>query len=229
MIAVARSCPGLHVTHPGFLIARVLGSVSRVKVLGTLLQTGKAMSGREVARRARMPSSTAAQALRELVQTGIVRRTRVEGKTRYALNEHHHLLPKIRVLFDAENTLPDAIAVFLTKALRERGTVVRKLALSFSEKGEVLVLVDADPPFEQETLSHEIIERYGVELRGFVSNPAAGSECFGVWQEFTDEHAAEDSAPEHRPAVESRRLPGAKTQSFQDRSSRSSTEHRSGS
>ncbi len=160
-----------------------------MKVLGALLDAGKPMSGREVARRARMPASTAAQALRELVGVGVVVRVRTAGKTRYGLNPQHHLFQAVRALFRAEAALPDALAEFLAERLRRAGMDVRSLALSFTERGEVLALLAGKPALGREDVHEQIVNRYGLDFCGFVSDPAAGSERFGVWQEFSDDYS----------------------------------------
>ncbi len=194
MVAVSRNFPELQVVPPGFLLVRVLGSVSRVKVVGALLHAGGAMSGREVARRARMPASTAAHALAELCRVGLVRRVEKKGRARYAVNADHHLFPAVRALFAAEAALPDELAQFLSDHLRREGVSVRNLALSFTEGGEVLALVANKPQSATGELRQKVLARYGLEFCGFVSDPAAGSERFGVWQEFSDERT------ENRPA-----------------------------
>ncbi len=189
MVAVSRSFPNLHTTVPGFLLARVVGSVSRVKVLGALLDADRPMSGREVARRARMPASTAAQALRELVRVGLVRRETVDGKQRFAVNAQHYLFRPIRALFRAERALPDEVAAFLANHLRAAGAEVTSLALSFTDRAEVLVLVPEHAPPVRGEWRETLRGRYGLELCGIVSNPSAGAARFGVWQEFYDESA----------------------------------------
>ena len=206
MARVAKRFPGVHASPPGFLVSRVLGSVSRVRVLGTLLAAGRPMSGREVARRARMPASTAAQALGELLDVGLVRRIGDRQRGRDALEPDHYLFAVVRAVFEAEARLPDAVAEFLSGHLSRTRGRGGPLALSFTGKGEMLALVCGQIPSDGGELRRQIRERFGLEFCGFVSDPAAGAGRFGVWQEFCDER--EQEPPRADPDISRRATAG---------------------
>lgn len=101
---------------------KVLGSASKVRLLRALAPLGRAVSGRQAARLAGLPSKTAWRAAEDLAELGIIRREESTGQHLFSVNRKSVLWPAIRKMFNAEEERVEAVFERLRLLLTLVGT-----------------------------------------------------------------------------------------------------------
>jgi predicted nucleotidyltransferase len=102
----------------------ILGSALKVRVLRSLIDLQKPVSGRHAGRLA-SASKKATLALNELADLGIITKTESTGQHLYSVNRNHYLAEPLRSLFRAEDAKSSLIQKRLKSALSsQRGVLV---------------------------------------------------------------------------------------------------------
>ncbi len=91
------------------MLVKIVGTTSKVRVIRALFHLEHA-TGREISRKGKLPSSSAKAALDELVEIGLVRRTRERRHHVFALDPHHPFYRPLRMLFEAEDAVAGRVA-----------------------------------------------------------------------------------------------------------------------
>lgn len=128
----------------------ILGSRLKVRVLRSLIDLQKPVSGRHAGRLASV-SQKATAALDELTKLGIINKTESTGQNLYSVNREHYLAEPLSVLFRTEEKKLAHIQDRLGQALASRpgvlvgaifGSVARGTASPDSDL-DVLVVIDS--------------------------------------------------------------------------------------
>jgi predicted nucleotidyltransferase len=143
---------------------------SHIRVLRALdaLPSGVGVSGRELARRARVSPPTAREALASLVTQGVVRVARSLQTASYRFNSEHVLVGVIHELFERERAIPRDLEREVTVALRKLDGVEAGYIFGSAARGDMLPASDIDvavvsaKPLPEELPQLETIHRrYG--------------------------------------------------------------------
>lgn len=121
----------------------VLGAPSHIAVLRALRHAVHGLTGREIAREARVARQATLNALSRLESTGIVRRRRAGRACVFSLNDRHWLVRRgLLPLLEAESDFRRQIERFLRKAVEAR--VVSGIIFGSTARGEESSRSDLD-------------------------------------------------------------------------------------
>jgi len=164
---------------------RVLGSVTKVRLLRVLLHLTEPLSGREAQTRAGVKTRNgASDALNELSELGIVRRVEIRSSNLYAINDDHDLTRELRDLFATEERrvgefITALQALLATAKLREAvvtvilyGSNARRAATPQSDV-DLLVVVGEDGHASNVkeafyAAAPELRSRFGIRISPYV-------------------------------------------------------------
>jgi DNA-binding transcriptional ArsR family regulator len=148
-----------------------LGTGSRVRVLRTLAEARpeENLTGREVARRARISHPQAARTLRGLAHVGLVTERRFGTYALYEFNGGHVLAEPVRALFEAEAAVGEQLLAFLAAGVaRCRDVRAAVLVDDPGDDVEIAVLTapgrDFDVMADLEPLGRRLSRRFGGHL-----------------------------------------------------------------
>jgi hypothetical protein len=148
-----------------------LGTRSRVRLLRVLAEArpDDNVTGRAVARRARVSHPQAARTQRELANVGLVTERRFGTHALFEFNRRHVLARPVEALFEAEATLGEELVALL--AARVAGCAdVRAAVLEDDPQDDVGIVVltapdrDFDVMAELEPFGREVRRRFGCRL-----------------------------------------------------------------
>lgn len=157
---------------------QILATRSAIRILRTLfpLPPGLRLSGRDIARRARVSAPAAISTLEEFRRQGLVRVRRVPKRAEYEVNRQHVLFEPLRRLFEFEEHINEDLRSFLHDQLTKRlpdaqvailyGSGARREIGSTSDI-DLFVLHPADEEELEESLSsleEDFRERFGNPL-----------------------------------------------------------------
>ena len=101
----------------------ILASRTKVRLLRALIHLGDPVSGRHAARLAGV-SPKAIEALDELAETGILKKSQHTAQFLFSWNSEHYLAPALRSLFGGEETKLREIAERLKAAIGDREDII---------------------------------------------------------------------------------------------------------
>ena len=119
---------------------------SHVRVLRALdgLPEGVGVSGREIARRARVSHPTALQALNSLADQGLLLVRRAPKVAFYRLNTEHVLVSPLRAIFARERAVPHDLETAIEASLRQIRDVKAAYMFGSAARGDMRVNSDID-------------------------------------------------------------------------------------
>lgn len=134
----------------------ILGSTLKVRVLRSLIDLQKPVSGRHAGRLASV-SKKATAALDDLAKSGIITRTESTGQNLYSINRNHYLAEPLHRLFRAEDAKLSLIQDGLRRALASQPGVLSGAIFGSVARGtpgpdsdlDVLVIIES-PQFSDD-------------------------------------------------------------------------------
>lgn len=159
----------------------ILSSRTKVRLLRALVQLGDGVSGRHAARLAGV-SSKALQALDELAECGILKKTSSTAQFLFSWNSEHYLAQPLAALFAREEKKLPEIADRLKAAIGDRKEVVTAACYGSMARGDSQLASDLDllvvmQSAERSDIVDRILEEaarlrpvYGVRISLFVSS-----------------------------------------------------------
>ncbi len=151
------------------MLVQIVGTTSRVRVIRALFRLGQA-SGREVSREGGLPPSCAKAALDELVDLGLVSRSRQRRRHVFALNPAHPFYGPLLRLFEEENAVVHRVADAVQAVCADgpfRGFQLVRIGVD-SVRGTVSVHVTPKPGDMQGALRERVVaalrSRHGLGL-----------------------------------------------------------------
>jgi Fe2+ or Zn2+ uptake regulation protein len=159
---------GVKFDHP---VDDALGTQSRVRVLRVLTRAKpeENVTGREVARRARISHPQVSRTLRELAEVGLVTGRKFGTYALYEFNRHHVLARPMQALFEVEEALGDDLLTFLaTRVATCRHVRAAILVDDPSAEMELVVLTAPDRDLDVDValgpVRHDVRVRFGSRL-----------------------------------------------------------------
>jgi DNA-binding transcriptional regulator YhcF (GntR family) len=146
-------------------------SGSHVKVLRVLAlpPPNYNLSGRELAKRARISHPRASKVLADMAGQGLVSTWRGSGYALHELNTDHILARVLRRLFEAEQDIPEHLLSFLSEGIAQRSQHVRAALVygpaAWADPGpdgdvHLAVLCAPERDLEVEVAMHDLAEQF---------------------------------------------------------------------